>query len=815
MLLGLTKALAVFKDLMNPACAQSVKVVHIVFIDDILIYSKSKEDYEVYLKLVLELLKKEKLDKVENVTAEILRGLDQLMERKEGRDMYLLWVPLIDDVRTLIMDEAHASRRILLRMCKCLTCSKVKAEHQRPLGLLQQLEIPECNWDKITMDFITKLPKTKSGTERLAKLYIDEIVARHEVPMLIISDRDGRFTSRFWQTLQKALGTRYDMGTTYHPQTDGQSERTIQNLKDMLRACVIDFVGNWDVHLPLAEFSYNNSYHLSIRCAPLEALYGRKLVKSRDEISLRRGYYDNCVLSSYQSMKRDRLIVIEFMVVIGILFCSHFSDNENDVHLVFSMVIPLCCDDIHSRYASRFCLGGVSVCDKIWYPEALVLEEVGDPKEEPIKMVPLIDYKELRVVDTLAEARSLIWLSSVERVHEEESEVGVVQGTRGSFSDIEGQFVKCTNIIYEKSFTTHDLELGAVVFALKTWRRYLYETKSVIYTDHKSLQHIFKQKELNMRQKRWIELFCDYECKHRYHPRKTNVVTDALSKMSKMENVTAEMLRGMNQLIERKMEVKAEHQRPSGLLQQPEMPKWKWNKITMDFITKLPKTKSGTKRLAKLYIDEIVARNGVPVPIISDRDGRFTSRLWKTLQKALGTRLDMGIAFHPQMDGQSELTIQTLKDMLRAWVIDFGGNWDAEIGESSLIGPELVQETTDKVVLLKEKLKAVRDRQKSYADNRRKPLEFEYWTDANENVPFERIKVHKTLRFMEEPVEIINREIKSLKPGRILIVKVCWNSKRGYDDFMKTKASKDCSNGFPIVKVRLDSKRGLSLHGKT
>ncbi|GJV78524.1 hypothetical protein Tco_1514394 [Tanacetum coccineum] len=113
MLLGLTKALAVFKDLMNPACAQSVKVVHIVFIDDILIYSKSKEDYEVYLKLVLELLKKEKLDKVENVTAEILRGLDQLMERKECRDMYLLWVPLIGDARTLMMDEAHASRYLV------------------------------------------------------------------------------------------------------------------------------------------------------------------------------------------------------------------------------------------------------------------------------------------------------------------------------------------------------------------------------------------------------------------------------------------------------------------------------------------------------------------------------------------------------------------------------------------------------------------------------------------------------------------------------------------------------------------------------
>ncbi|GJV94937.1 putative reverse transcriptase domain-containing protein [Tanacetum coccineum] len=112
--------------------------------------------------------------------------------------------------------------------------------------------------------------------EKLSRLYIDEIVARHGVPVSIISDQDGRFTLRFWQTLQNALGTRLDMSTAYHPQTDGQTDRTIQKLEDMFRACAIDFGGSWDTHLPLAEFSYNNSYHISIRCAPFEALYGRK-----------------------------------------------------------------------------------------------------------------------------------------------------------------------------------------------------------------------------------------------------------------------------------------------------------------------------------------------------------------------------------------------------------------------------------------------------------------------------------------------------------------------------------------------------------
>ncbi|GJV42124.1 putative reverse transcriptase domain-containing protein [Tanacetum coccineum] len=108
--------------------------------------------------------------------------------------------------------------------------------------------------------------------DRSARLYLNEIAARHGVHILIISDRDSHFISTIWQSLQEALGTRLDMSTAYHPQTDGQSERTIQTLEDMLRACVMDFGGSWDVHLLLVEFSYNNSDHSSVRCAPFEAL---------------------------------------------------------------------------------------------------------------------------------------------------------------------------------------------------------------------------------------------------------------------------------------------------------------------------------------------------------------------------------------------------------------------------------------------------------------------------------------------------------------------------------------------------------------
>ncbi|GKA95356.1 putative reverse transcriptase domain-containing protein [Tanacetum coccineum] len=112
--------------------------------------------------------------------------------------------------------------------------------------------------------------------DRLARLYLNEIVARHGVPILIISDRNSQFTSRFWQLMKEVFGTRLDMSTAYYLQTDGQSERIIQTLEDMLRACVLDFGGSWDIHLPLVEFTYNNSYHSSVRCASFETLYGRK-----------------------------------------------------------------------------------------------------------------------------------------------------------------------------------------------------------------------------------------------------------------------------------------------------------------------------------------------------------------------------------------------------------------------------------------------------------------------------------------------------------------------------------------------------------
>ncbi|GJX28721.1 putative reverse transcriptase domain-containing protein [Tanacetum coccineum] len=236
------------------------------------------------------------------------------------------WLLCYGDLRTVIMHESHKSKYsthpgsdkiyqdmkklywwpnmkadIATYVSKCLICAKVKAEHQRPSGLLVQPEIPQWKSDNIMMDFVTKLPKSSQGydtiwvivdrltkfaifvpmsetgpMEKLARMYLKDVVTRHGIPVSIICDQDPRFASIFWRSIKKALGTSLDMTTAYHPQTDGQSEKTIQTLEDMMRAYVIDFVKGWVNHLPLVEFSYNNSYHASIKAASFEALYGRK-----------------------------------------------------------------------------------------------------------------------------------------------------------------------------------------------------------------------------------------------------------------------------------------------------------------------------------------------------------------------------------------------------------------------------------------------------------------------------------------------------------------------------------------------------------
>ncbi|KAL0544328.1 hypothetical protein IC582_019441 [Cucumis melo] len=580
---------------------------------------------------------------------------------------------------------------------------------------------------------------------------------------------------------------------------------------------------------------------------------------------------------------------------------------------------------------------------------------------------------------------------------------------------------------HEQNYPTHDLELAAVVFALKIWRHYLYGEKIQIFTDHKSLKYFFTQKELNMRQRRWLELVKDYDCEILYHPGKANVVADALSRkvshsaalitrqtplhrdLERAEiavsvgAVTMQLAqltvqptlrqkivdaqsndpylvekRGLAEagqtaefslssdgglLFERRLcvpsdsavktellaeahsspfsmhpgstkmyqdlkrvywwrnmkrevaefvskclvcqQVKAPRQKPAGLLQPLSIPEWKWENVSMDFITGLPRTLRGftviwvvvdrltksahfvpgkstytASKWAQLYMSEIVRLHGVPVSIISDRDARFTSKFWKGLQTAMGTRLDFSTAFHPQTDGQTERLNQVLEDMLRACALEFPGSWDShlhlmefaynnsyqatigmapfealygkccrspvcweEVGEQRLMGPELVQSTNEAIQKIRSRMHTAQSRQKSYADVRRKDLEFEvgdkvflkvapmrgvlrfekrgklsprfvgpfeileriglvayrlalppslstvhdvfhvsmlrkYVSDPSHVVDYEPLEIDENLSYVEQPVEVLAREVKTLRNKQIPLVKVLWRNHR-------------------------------------
>jgi IS30 family transposase len=182
----------------------------------------------------------------------------------------------------------------------CDTCQRVKAEHKRPAGLLQPLKILEWKWEEIRMDFIVGLPHTQAGYDsiwvivdrltkaahfipvkttyssaKLAELYMSRIVCLNGVLKKIMSDRGSQFTSKFWEKLHESMDTKLNFSLAYHPQTDGQTERTNRILEDMLRECALKYGKSWDKSLPYTEFSYNNSYQASIKMAPFEALYGR------------------------------------------------------------------------------------------------------------------------------------------------------------------------------------------------------------------------------------------------------------------------------------------------------------------------------------------------------------------------------------------------------------------------------------------------------------------------------------------------------------------------------------------------------------
>ncbi|GJX25063.1 putative reverse transcriptase domain-containing protein [Tanacetum coccineum] len=370
--------------------------------------------------------------------------------------------------------------------------------------------------------------------------------------------------------------------------------------------------------------------------------------------------------------------------------------------------------------------------------------------------------------------------------------------------------------IHEKNYTTHDLELGAVVFALKIWRHYLYGTKYTMFTDHKMADALSRKEQNKPLRVQALVMTIGLDL-----PKQ---ILEAQTEARKPENLTSE-----------DVGVKAEHQKPSGLLVQPEIPKWKWDNITMDSITKLLRTQSRndtiwviidrlTKsahflpmretdpmdKLASLCLKEVVTRHGIPVSIIYDHDPSYHASIKAAPFEGLYGRKCRSPVY-----------------------------W-AKVRDAKFTGPELIHETTEKIVQIKQRIQGARDRQKSYADVRRKPLEFQvgdrvmlkvspwkrvvrfgkrgklnprytgpfkvlakvgtisYRLELLQQLsrvhstfhvsnlkkclsdePLEEIHIDDKLRFVKEPVEIIDREVKRLKQSCIPIIKVRWNSRTG------------------------------------
>ncbi|CAJ2642437.1 unnamed protein product [Trifolium pratense] len=334
---GVTNAPGVFMEYMNRIFHSFLDKFVVVFIDDILVYSKSEEEHKEHLRIVLQILKEKKLyaklskcefwlkevsflghvissggiavdpAKVDAVlqwgtpesVSEIrsflglagyyrrfIEGFSKLalpLTQLTQKDQAFVWDVKCEEsfqelkkrlttAPVLILPDAKESFVVYCDASKMGLGGVLMQKGQVVAYASRQLKAHERNYPTHDLELAAK------GTlvPKLAEIYVEQIVKLHGISSSIVSDRDPRFTSRFWESLQEALGTKLRLSSAYHPQTDGQSERTIQSLEDLLRACVLEQGVSWDSCLPLIEFTYNNSFHSSIGMAPFEALYGRR-----------------------------------------------------------------------------------------------------------------------------------------------------------------------------------------------------------------------------------------------------------------------------------------------------------------------------------------------------------------------------------------------------------------------------------------------------------------------------------------------------------------------------------------------------------
>jgi hypothetical protein len=289
---GLSNAPAVFMCLMNGVFREYLDKFIIVFLDEILIYSKSEEEHEHHLKMVLQVLREH-----------------QLYAKLRKCSFYHKQIHYLEHIVleygiTVVKSQYFwpgMKREIAEYIARCMECQKVKTEHRHPAGLLQPLPILEWKWEVVTMDFIMGLPrtckihdsimvvvekitkdahfiplKTTHKVADVADIFMKEVARLHEIPKTIVSDKDLKFTSNFWKGLFKGFRMNLNFSTAYHPESDGQTKRVNRVIEDMLRMYVMDKPSKWEDYLHLVEFAYNNGYQASLKMIPFEALYDRR-----------------------------------------------------------------------------------------------------------------------------------------------------------------------------------------------------------------------------------------------------------------------------------------------------------------------------------------------------------------------------------------------------------------------------------------------------------------------------------------------------------------------------------------------------------
>nr|GEZ78628.1 putative reverse transcriptase domain-containing protein [Tanacetum cinerariifolium] len=763
---GLTNAPAVFMDLMNQVCKPYLDKFMIVFIDDILIYSKDEKEHEEHLKAILELLKKEELyakfskcefwfpkvqflghvidsqgihvdpakiesvkdwtspklptkirkflglagkerkpplrvralvmtigldlprqiliaqtearksenikkEDVEGMLVENSRDLEKVRtEKLEPRTDGTLcpndrsWLPCYGDLRTVIMHESHKSKYsihpssdkiyqdikklywwpnmkadIATYVSKCLTCAKVKAEHQRPSGLLVQPKIPEWKWDNITMDFVTKLPKSMQAARDRQKSYADlkrkpmEFQVEDKV-MLKVSPWKGfvRFGKRGklnpmyvgpFKVLERVRDVAYKLDL---PKELSRVHNTfhVSNLKK----CHADE----PLAVPLDGLHFDDKLHFVEGIKRLNVYINQE--RTRTDIKSSNLDLPRKILNAQTEARKPKNIKEED--VGGMLV-----ENSRDLEKVRK-------EKLETRTDGTLCLNGRS-----WLPcygnlRTVIMHESHKSK---YSIHPGSDkmYQDMK---------KLYWWPNMK------ADIATYVSKCLTCAKVKAEQQKPSGLLVQPKIPKWKWDNITMDFVTKLPKSSQgYDTIWVI-VDRLTKSAIFT-------------------------PIRETDPMDKLARIYLKEVVTR-----------RGIPVSIINNHDPRLLVQPKIPKWKWDNITMDFVTKLPKSSQGydtiwvivdrlTKsaiftsiretnpmdKLARIYLKEVVTRRGIPVSIINDRDLRFASNFWRYLQNALGTRLDMSTAYHPETDGKSERTIQTLEDMLRACAIDFGKGW--------------------------------------------------------------------------------------------------------------------------------------------